>query len=972
MTRIILLVTFFLLISAEGSGQCVNPPTVTLSSNSGTSCGTTPVTVSGNIFGGGASKVTIKEDGGGTVSPTSATTSPFSFTYSPKNGDYGKTITVTVTTDKPAGTSCTAAKATYTLTVNANPSVPITGTITQPTCSLATGSVVLTGLPSIGTWTITRTPGEVISTGTGTNTTISGIPSGSYTFKVADSAGCVSTESANVIINAQPALPASPTQTVDCTLGYGKAVVTVTSPLGSSLQYRIDAGALQNSTSFTNVANGDHTVTVIDPSGCTTTGTGFQVSCGCANPPTVTLGSTSGNTCGTNPLTISDNTFGGSATSVTITENGSGIISPDTSSARPFYFTYTPSAGDVGNTIIITVTTNNPLGTPCVPATATFTLSVNASPSAPLVSTITQPTCKVATGSVVLSGLPATGTWTLTRLPGGVTNTGTGTNTTIADLPSGTYSFSVTNASGCTSVKSVDVVINAPFSVPLTPIIGTITQPTCIASTGNVLLNGLPSSGAWILIRMPGGITTPGSGTSTIISNLAKGVYTFTVTDSTGCISPSSAEVVILAQPSIPSAPAAGNITVPTCTLPTGSVILNGLPGTGTWTLTRYPGTIISTGTGTFTTINGLLPGTYNFTVTNAAGCLSSPSANVQIPAQPVTPTPPILGTISQPTCSVHSGSAVLAGLPAFGNWTLTRTPDGISVSGSSASTTISGLLPGTYTYTVTNSVGCTSQPSSDIVITMWPDIPALVVTNPAAICSPSKADLTSPAVTFGSTPGLTFTYWTNAGATIECPTPSTADAGIYYIKGTSLSGCSDIKPVIVTVYSLPSAKAGPDQVLEYLFETNLNAEPAGENETGVWSLISGTGEFFDSTYARTSVKGLSLNENKYLWTVKNGVCPASTDTVIITVHDLVIPTLITPNMDGKNDYFVIRGLNAKGKVELVIFDRRGVQVYKNVNYDNLWNGVDFKGDPLPDDTYFYVIQTENDKSLSGYVVIRR
>lgn len=40
-------------------------------------------------------------------------------------------------------------------------------------------------------------------------------------------------------------------------------------------------------------------------------------------------------------------------------------------------------------------------------------------PASPTVGTITQPTCSVATGSVVLEGLPATGTWTLTRNPEG-------------------------------------------------------------------------------------------------------------------------------------------------------------------------------------------------------------------------------------------------------------------------------------------------------------------------------------------------------------------------------------------------------------------------------------------------------------------------------------------------------------------------------------------------------------------------
>jgi gliding motility-associated-like protein len=119
-------------------------------------------------------------------------------------------------------------------------------------------------------------------------------------------------------------------------------------------------------------------------------------------------------------------------------------------------------------------------------------------------------------------------------------------------------------------------------------------------------------------------------------------------------------------------------------------------------------------------------------------------------------------------------------------------------------------------------------------------------------------------------------------------------------------------------------------------------------------------------------VEGLSIGENKFLWAVTNGVCPESRDTAMIIVHDLIIKTLITPNMDGRNDYFVLEGLSTLGKTELIIFDRRGVQVYKNENYDNLWNGVDYKGNPLPEDTYFCIIKTVSGKKINGYIVIRR
>ena len=48
-------------------------------------------------------------------------------------------------------------------------------------------------------------------------------------------------------------------------------------------------------------------------------------------------------------------------------------------------------------------------------------LPIPAVPAAPVIDSIAQPTCTVATGTIYLSGLPATGTWTLTRYPGGIT-----------------------------------------------------------------------------------------------------------------------------------------------------------------------------------------------------------------------------------------------------------------------------------------------------------------------------------------------------------------------------------------------------------------------------------------------------------------------------------------------------------------------------------------------------------------------
>jgi gliding motility-associated-like protein/uncharacterized repeat protein (TIGR01451 family) len=67
---------------------------------------------------------------------------------------------------------------------------------------------------------------------------------------------------------------------------------------------------------------------------------------------------------------------------------------------------------------------------------------------------------------------------------------------------------------------------------------------------------------------------------------------------------------------------------------------------------------------------------------------------------------------------------------------------------------------------------------------------------------------------------------------------------------------------------------------------------------------------------------------------------------------DLFIPNVITPNGDGKNDQFVIKGLAKYPNSEISIFNRWDNLVYTSPNYSNNWDG---KG--LNTGTYFYVLK---------------
>ncbi|MFZ4059569.1 MAG: beta strand repeat-containing protein, partial [Ferruginibacter sp.] len=110
--------------------------------------------------------------------------------------------------------------------------------------------------------------------------------------------------------------------------------------------------------------------------------------------------------------------------------------------------------------------------------------------------------------------------------------------------------------------------------------------------------------------------------------------------------------------------------------------------------------------------------GFYSITAKNVSGCVSATTiGNVNV--QPITPTAPLVGTLTQPSCALATGSVILSGLPA-GSWTINPG----AINGSTSTTNISALVSGGHLYTVTNSMGCTSVSSANVQINVQPVTP--------------------------------------------------------------------------------------------------------------------------------------------------------------------------------------------------------------------------------------------------------
>lgn len=105
---------------------------------------------------------------------------------------------------------------------------------------------------------------------------------------------------------------------------------------------------------------------------------------------------------------------------------------------------------------------------------------------------------------------------------------------------------------------------------------------------------------------------------------------------------------------------------------------------------------------------------------------------------------------------------------------------------------------------------------------------------------------------------------------------------------------------------------------------------------------------------------------------VQNNGCKAF-DTVLVKVlKKLIIPNVFSPNGDGINDVWQIPYLNTYQNAKLFLFNRDGKIVYQTIGYYKPFDGSK-NGKPLPDGSYFYIIETGNGRNpYSGVVTILR
>lgn len=307
-----------------------------------------------------------------------------------------------------------------------------------------------------------------------------------------------------------------------------------------------------------------------------------------------------------------------------------------------------------------------------------------------------------------------------------------------------TYTVTVSDINGCTGTTSQTVTIN-PNPTPTV----TANGSTTFCAGGSVVLNaGIYSSYNWST-----------NATAQTITASTMNTFSVTVTDGNGCTGSASQATIVNQNPT----PA---ITTNGATIfcQGGSVTLTtGAFANYNWSNSSTTQAILATVSGTFVV-----------TVTDANGCTGTAT-------QDVTANPLPTATITGGTSLCSGGTLVLDG----GSHTLYHWSTG------SLNETITVVITGTYTLTVTDINGCTATTSQNVVVGTSP-VP--VITGGTVFCQ--GGSLTIGVASFTSY------SWSNAATT---QTITVNSASTYTVTVSNASGCTGTASQVITMSTNPT-----------------------------------------------------------------------------------------------------------------------------------------------------------------------
>ncbi len=667
--------------------------------------------------------------------------------------------------------------------------------LSNETCGNANGAIGV----NIST---TNAPYTVLWSNSSTSSTITNLIAGTYSVTVEDNEGCVETQS-YTIANQTGNLAVSGTNTTNETCGNGLGAIDITVS-GGAQPYSYVWSNAATTQDISSLSGGNYSVDITDANGCTLT-QNFTV-----NNNAGTLAQTYGNAddeiCGNTNGSIDITIAGGNTPYDYLWTNGATTQDLIGISAGTYQCTITDDDGCMISTPVYTV--NNQSGGLALTnvdvdneicgnaqGEILLTLTGGATPYSYLWNTgattsslsgLTDGTysciitdangCSVSTGNLTL--LDESGTLQLVSISttDEICSNGTGvinltvtggtapvnylwnnnsTSPDLYNLSAGSYSCTITDASGCTTSANA-FISNDAGTLQIDNLV--ITNENCGDGTGAINL----------MISGNSGLTTyswSNAATTQDISSLSAGNYSVTVTDATGCTANGNTSV---------GNNTAGftvnlvSLTNESCNNANGAIDVSVTGGAS-------PFTYLWSNAATTEDISSLTAGTYSITVTDNTGCeVSSSTFTINNSAGSLAISN---ATVTNETCNNNAGAINITTIGG-------TSPLTYLWSNSATSEDISSLDNGNYTVTVTDANGCSvagSYSVSDAAGTLA--ITSSLITD--AVCGNNNGAIN---ITVSGGSG-TYTYlWSNSATTQDI---SALAAGNYSVTVNDGAGCS-------------------------------------------------------------------------------------------------------------------------------------------------------------------------------------
>ena len=225
------------------------------------------------------------------------------------------------------------------------------------------------------------------------------------------------------------------------------------------------------------------------------------------------------------------------------------------------------------------------------------------------------------------------------------------------------------------------------------------------------------------------------------------------------------------------------NITPIPCAGTTGSasILVSGGPGPYTYTWSTSPAQTSSTAV-------NLTAGSYNYSVTDAGGCVFT--STVIIPPPSGSQLPPVVQPFTNPICSGKSQTLTAQGASSY-TWSG-------GISNGVAFTPTTAVNPLVNTYTVTGSNACNTGTNSTVIsLTVNPNPTLSAVASSPSLCSGNTLALSGG--------GASSSYTWNAGVTNATSFTPVA-TNTYVVSGANALGCLSSASIVVPVINTPTA----------------------------------------------------------------------------------------------------------------------------------------------------------------------